>query len=140
MGKITSFRDLDVWKKGIEIVDLVYNLTKKFPLNEKYGLSQHLQKTAISIPSNIAEGFVRQHTKEYVQFCHIALGSCAELETQAIIAFRQNYLKQSDLDSLNSLLDHESKMIVNLIKSLRLRIKPQITNHESLVTNHKEFK
>ena len=83
---IKSYKDLDVWNKGIEIVDLVYDITAKFPKEEKYGLAAHMQKAAISIPSNIAEGHARQHTREYQQFCHIALGSCAELATQLTIA------------------------------------------------------
>ncbi len=79
--KVRSYRELDVWKKGIEIVDLVYEITKKFPNEERYGLATQMQRAAVSIPSNIAEGFARQHTKEYQQFCYISLGSCAELET-----------------------------------------------------------
>jgi four helix bundle protein len=86
--KISSYKDLEVWKKGIEIVDLVYEVTKRFPAEERFGLATHMQRTALSIPSNIAEGFARQHKKEYQQFCSIALGSCAELETQAIVAKR----------------------------------------------------
>ena len=90
--KIKSYKELDVWNKGIEIVDLIYESTSKFPQEERYGLAAHMQRTAISIPSNIAEGFARQHTKEYRQFCYIALGSCSELETQLIIAKRRNYV------------------------------------------------
>lgn len=98
--KIKSYRELDVWKKGIEIVDLVYAVTSKFPKEERYGLGTHMQRTAVSIPSNIAEGFSRQQTKEYQQFCYIALGSCAELETQMIIANRRNYLSNEDFAKL----------------------------------------
>ena len=116
--KIKSYRELDVWKKGIEIVDLVYKVTNKFPREERYGLAAHMQRTAVSIPSNIAEGFSRQHTKEYQQFCYIALGSCAELETQLIIAQRRKYLSNEDFTKLEEYLDHESRMLRNLIKSL----------------------
>ena len=77
---VSSYKDLKVWKKGIEIVDHVYEVTSQFPKEETYGLAAHMQRTAISIPSNIAEGHARQHTREYQQFCHIALGSCAELQ------------------------------------------------------------
>jgi four helix bundle protein len=84
--KIKSYKELDVWKKGIEIVDMVYTMTGTFPKEERYGLTTQMQRAAVSIASNIAEGFARQHTKEYQQFCYIALGSCAELETQLIIA------------------------------------------------------
>lgn len=117
--KIKSFKELDVWKKGIEIVDLVYEITNKFPEQERYGLTAHMQRTAISVPSNIAEGFARQHTKEYLQFCYVALGSCAELETQTIIAKRRNYVSGENLHTLEEYLDHESRMLMNLIKRLR---------------------
>jgi len=116
--KIKSYRELDVWKKGIEIVDLVYLVTSKFPKEERYGLTTHMQRTAVSIPSNIAEGFSRQHTKEYQQFCYIALGSCSELETQLIIAQRRNYLSDKDFSKLEDYIDHESRMLMSLIKSL----------------------
>jgi four helix bundle protein len=67
--KIKSYKELDVWKNGIEIVDLVYEVTNKFPMQERFGLAGHMQQTAVSIPSNVAEGFARQYTKEYRQFC-----------------------------------------------------------------------
>ena len=103
---IRSFKDLEVWKKGIEIVDLVYDITAQFPKEETYGLATHMQKTAISIPSNIAEGHARQHTREYQQFCHIALSSCAELVTQLIIAQRRKYVSNEDFVKLEDDLDH----------------------------------
>jgi len=117
--KIRSYKDLDVWKKGIEIVDLVYEVADQFPDGEKNGLASHIQKTAISIPSNIAEGFARQHTKEYIQFCYIALGSCAELETQLFIARRRNYVSSEHFSKLEDYLDHESRMLMSMIKSLK---------------------
>ena len=117
--KVKSFKEMEVWKKGVEIVDLVYEIISRFPEKERYGLSAHIQRTAISIPSNIAEGFVRQHTKEYQQFCYIALGSRAELETQIIIAKRRSYLSEEEFIKLEEYLDHESRMLMNLIKSLR---------------------
>lgn len=116
--KVKSYKDLEVWKKGIEIVDLVYEITSKFPKEEKYGLAGQMQKAAVSIPSNIAEGFSRQHTKEYQQFCYISLGSCAELNTQTIIAQRRRYMSAEDFKRLEEYLDHESRMLMNLIKNL----------------------
>jgi len=117
--KIKSYKELDVWKKGIEIVDVVYKMTGIFPKEERYGLATQMQRAAVSIASNIAEGFARQHTKEYRQFCYIALGSCAELETQLIIAQRRNYVLSEAFSELEDYLDHESRMLMNLIKSLR---------------------
>ena len=63
--KITSYKELDVWKKGVEIVDLVYEVTKRFPTEERFGLAAQMQRAAVSIPSNIAEGFARRYTKEF---------------------------------------------------------------------------
>ncbi|MBI5184588.1 MAG: four helix bundle protein [Nitrospinae bacterium] len=117
--KVKSFKELDVWKKGIEIVDWVYKITDDFPREEKSGLAKHMQRTAISIPSNIAEGFARQHTKEFIQFCHVALGSCAELETQLIIASRRNYISTENFNKIEEYIDHTSRMLMNLIKSLK---------------------
>lgn len=117
--KVQSYKELDVWKKGIEIVDLIYKITKQFPEDERFGLSAQMQRSAVSIPSNIAEGFARQHTKEYQQFCYIALSSCSELETQLIIAKRRDYVPEELFVKLEDYLDHESKMLMNLIKSLR---------------------
>ena len=122
--KVRSYKELNIWKKGIEIVDCIYAITENFPQNELYGLASQMQKSAISIPSNIAEGFARGHTAEYKQFLRIALGSCAELDTQLIIAHRRNYITQAKALNLQENLDHESRMIMNLIKSLRKNAKP----------------
>ncbi|MDT8303186.1 MAG: four helix bundle protein [Sedimentisphaerales bacterium] len=84
--KIKNFRDLDIWKKGIEIVRTVYETVNVFPKQESYGLNSQMQRSSVSIPSNIAEGFNRFHNKEYRQFLYMSLGSCAELETQIEIA------------------------------------------------------
>ena len=85
--KIKNFQDLRIWQKGIEVVKEIYILTKKFPKEELYGLTSQMRRSAVSIPSNIAEGFRRYHNKEYKQFLYIAMGSCAELETQIIISY-----------------------------------------------------
>jgi len=118
-AKIKGYKDLNVWQMGIEIVDRVYELIKNFPPEEKYALASQMQRAAVSIPSNIAEGFGRQYSKEYKRFCHHSLGSCSELETQLIIAKRRNYIDEDDFMKLEELLDHESRMLMNLIKSLR---------------------
>lgn len=84
---ILSFRDLDVWKNAMDLVDQVYSLTKNFPKEELFGLTSQTRRSAVSVPSNIAEGFDRKNTKEYLQFCHIALSSLSELDTQIEIAY-----------------------------------------------------
>ncbi len=117
--KVKTYKELNVWKKGLDIVDKVYKLTESFPSEERYGLSSQMQRCAVSISSNIAEGFTRHHTKEYIQFLYVALGSCAELETQLIVSNRRDYITQNDLEDLQEDIDHESRMLMNLIKSLR---------------------
>ncbi|MCX5698457.1 MAG: four helix bundle protein [Candidatus Omnitrophica bacterium] len=114
--KVRSYKELDVWKKGLDIVDKVYGLTKRFPDEEKYGLVTQMQRSAVSIPSNIAEGFARQHSKEYTQFLYVALGSCAELETHLIISNRRGYITQKELEDLQEEIDRESRMLMNLKK------------------------
>ena len=117
--KVKDYKDLKVWQKGIEIVDRVYTLTAKFPKEELYGLTLQMRKASVSIPSNVSEGFVRGHTNEYRQFLRVSLGSCAELDTQSIIANRRKYITKQELDDLAEDLNHESRMLVNLIKTLR---------------------
>jgi four helix bundle protein len=122
--KVKSYKELKIWKKGVEIVDRIYEIAEDFPQKELYVLTSQMQRSAISIPSNIAEGFARGHTAEYRQFLRTALCSCAELETQLIIAHRRNYTSQTKTESLQENLDHESRMIMNLIKSLNKNVKP----------------
>jgi len=116
--KVADYKELEVWKRGIKIVDRVYELMGNIPKDEKFGLAVHMQRTAISIPSNIAEGFVRQYTKEYMQFLYIALGSCAELETQLFITLKRGYINESDFVELEDELRQEMKMLNGLIRSL----------------------
>jgi four helix bundle protein len=116
--KIRNYKDLNIWKRSIELVKNIYEISNSFPKEELYVLTSQLRRTAISIPSNIAEGFSRFHNKEYRQFLYIALGSCAELETQIIIA---NYLKYLDDDKFNDIINESEvicKMISNLIKKI----------------------
>ena len=115
---IKSYQDLDVWKRSIALVKKIYMITKDFPKEEIYGLTNQMRRCAVSIPSNIAEGKTRQHVNEYIQFLYIALGSCAELESQIIIAKELEYLKESETEDLNG-LDEIGKMLRGLIKNLR---------------------
>ena len=116
--KIENFRDLDVWKLGMEIVIDVYKATRSFPKEEGYGLTGQMRRAAVSIPSNIAEGFNRYHDKEYRQFLYVALGSCADLETQIEASFLLQYIDQTIEHELLEKIDHESRMLRNLIKRL----------------------
>jgi len=116
---IRSYKDLDVWKRSIDLVKKIYLVTKDFPKDEIYGLINQMRKCAVSISSNIAEGKMRQHTNEYIQFLYIALGSCAELETQIIISRELGYINENEETEISEELDHIGRMARNLIKSLR---------------------
>lgn len=116
--KIRNFRDLGIWQLGKEIVREIYRVTKEFPREELYALTSQMQRAAVSIPSNIAEGFNRYHNKEYRQFLFLALGSCAELETQIEICGDLSYVSHSLKSVLLEKVDHESRMLRNLIKKL----------------------
>ena len=122
--KVKSYKELNVWKKGIEIVNRIYEITERFPHKENYGLSSQMQRAAVSISSNIAEGFVRGHTAEYRQYLRVALGSCAELDTQLVIVGEREYTSQTEILSIQKELEYESRMITNLIKSLMQNAKP----------------
>ena len=116
--KIKNFQDLRIWQEAIEVVKDVYILTKKFPKEELYGLTSQMRRSAVSIPSNIAEGFRRYHNKEYKQFLYIALGSCAELETQIIIANELDYTKDNSKTEVIEKIKYICRMTVKLINKL----------------------
>jgi len=116
--KIETYRDLNIWNLGINLVKDIYKLTEKFPKHEIYGIVSQMRRSAISIPSNIAEGFKRYHNKEYRQFLYITLGSCAELETQITISKELKYIQADTEAMLLDKLDHIGRMITNLLKKL----------------------
>ncbi len=97
---IRNFRDLRVWQAGMDLVEQVYLLTQTFPKHETYGLASQMQRAAVSIPSNIAEGHTREHSKEYLHYLSIARSSLAELQTQLEIAVRLKYCSPEQLAQL----------------------------------------
>ena len=106
-----NFKELKVWQKGIELVAIVYKSTSSFPEEEKYGLSAQMRRAAVSIPSNIAEGHLRKTAKDFKQFLSIARGSCAELETQIIIAHELDFIHGDNFENLSSKIEELSKML-----------------------------
>ncbi|WP_413999269.1 four helix bundle protein [Flavobacterium sp. W1B] len=90
-------KDLDVWKKSMDLVESIYKLTQKFPEVEKFGLTSQMRRAAVSIPSNIAEGAALKGNKELLQFLYIAIGSISELETQYLIAIRLDFVEKEDI-------------------------------------------
>ena len=114
---ILTYRDLDVWKNAMNLAENVYAATKDFPLEERYGLTSQIRRCAVSIPSNIAEGFMRKNTKEYVQFLHIALGSLGELDTQVELSMRIGFIKEEQ--NLNENITIIRKQLYGLLKVLK---------------------
>ena len=113
-----THKDLDVWKKSIEFVTEIYQVTNSFPKHELYGLTSQIRRSAISIPSNIAEGAARHHQKEFKQFLYISLSSSTELETQIIIAYNLEYINLSQYNLYIEKLEIISRMLQGLIKSI----------------------
>lgn len=118
MEKIRSFRDLVVWQHAMDLAQEVHRLSKVFPKEELYGLTSQTRRSAVSIPSNIAEGHARNTKGEYLQFLGVASGSLAELVTQLILAQRFNYLTEDHLSVLLAQCDKVGKMLSSLKKSL----------------------
>jgi four helix bundle protein len=115
---VKSYRDLIVWKKSVELVEDVYILTNGFSSSEKFGLTSQMRRSAVSIPSNIAEGWGRKRTGNYVQFLGIASGSLAELATQLEISFRLGYCGLERRNVLENKMNELSKMLFVLIRKL----------------------
>ncbi len=123
MGKFNKIEEIHVWKEAIELTEKVYEtVNKNNKLQRDFSLAEQLKKSAISIPSNIAEGFERESNKEFIRFLYIAKGSCGELRTQIYIAKKLGYLKGEEYHSLTNLSEKISKMIISLIKSLRQKL------------------
>jgi four helix bundle protein len=116
--KIKNFKDLKIWQGSMAFVEAVYKFTKIFPQEELYGITGQIRRAAVSIPSNIAEGFMRHHKKEFKQFLFIALASCAEVETQLIISNRLQYITKQELGELSEIIDKLNRMVMALIKKL----------------------
>jgi four helix bundle protein len=116
MNKIKTHKDLDVWKEAMELARLVYLITSKFPKEELYGLTQQIRRSAVSVPSNIAEGAARNSGKEFVQFLYISLGSLAELETQLLLSEKLGFLQENESETN---IERIRKMLIGLIKYLK---------------------
>ena len=121
MNKIKTFKDLNTWKEGHKLVLLVYRVTKTFPKEEKYGLTDQMRRCAVSITSNVAEGFSRQGKKEKIQFYYTAKGSLTELLNQLIISRDVNYISDDQFRALENQLDTVGKLLTGLIKSMKAK-------------------
>ena len=121
MTALKSYQELEVWRKSIDWVEMIYRASKSFPPEERFGVTSQLRRAAVSVPSNIAEGAARTGTGEFLQFLSVASGSLAEVETQLILAYRLMMLPEQELQELLNQAEVISKMLGGLKRSLQLK-------------------
>ena len=119
-----NHKDLIVWQKSMALVKRVYEVTRAFPHEEMFGLTSQMRRAAVSIPSNIAEGYGRIYDKERINFLSIAPGSASELETQLMISEDLGFTVNSDIAELSSLNNEVIRMLTSLIKGIRIGKSP----------------
>ena len=110
---------LDLWKKAMEMVARIYEVTREFPKEEIYGLTSQLRRAAVSVPSNIAEGLTRRSVAEKLHFLNISQGSCSEIDTQAEIALKLGFLTEERFDMLEEHLVHVQRLLGGIIRSIK---------------------
>ncbi len=115
---LKNYKELKVWQKSYKLCLHIYKVTKRFPKDEMYGLTSQIRRSAVSIPSNIAEGYGRKTTLEYVRFLYIAYGSVCELETQTMISGDLDYVDKKGLQELKEEIGDVERMLKAMIKSL----------------------
>jgi four helix bundle protein len=120
--KINSYRDLIVWQKAVLLVTEIYSISKKFPVEERFGLTSQMNRAAVSIPSNIAEGWGRELSKSYLQFLRISRGSVMELQTLLIVSKNLKFIPEVDFDSCWNKTEEVGKMLHGLITSIHKKI------------------
>jgi four helix bundle protein len=116
------YRQLLVWQKAMDLAVMCYDLTKPFPVEERYGLTSQIRRAAVSIPANIAEGHARFHTKEFLNHLSIARGSLAEVETELMIGQRVGFLLEENLTKVLALTDEIGRMTSGLRQSLEAKL------------------
>jgi four helix bundle protein len=123
---VNCYRELEVWQLGIKLTKQIYELTRTFPKHELYSLCNQMQRAAVSVPANIAEGHARSSTKEFLHHLSIARGSLAELETMLTIAEELQYCQSSATSTILQLCDRISRMMAGLRQSLLRRIENDV--------------
>jgi four helix bundle protein len=119
MSKVNSHKDLLVWQRSIDLVEIIYKVCQRLPNSEKWGLISQMQRAAVSVPSNIAEGYGRQATGEYRHHLSIARGSLMELETQLILTQRLSFIDLEDVNKILNEINQLSSMLASLVSRLR---------------------
>ena len=118
MKTMHNHKNLKIWQRSMDIVEMIYRETAVFPKEEKYGLTNQIRRASSSIPSNIAEGSSRKSKKEFNHFLSISLGSCYEVDTQLELAKRLSIMENEKADAILEELDQVEKMIIGFMKSL----------------------
>lgn len=131
MEKISSYRDLLVWQKSMDWTVKIYKITGTFPIDERYGLISQLRKSSSAIPSNIAEGFGRKTTKDYLRFLNIALASSYETLTQVELSFRVEFIPKTIFEEYF----YEGEEIGKMLNGLISKLESRILNNSTLTTN-----
>ncbi|MBW2589790.1 MAG: four helix bundle protein [Deltaproteobacteria bacterium] len=115
---LKNYKELKVWQRSYQLCLKIYKITKRFPNEEKYGLTSQIRRAAVSVPSNIAEGYGRKTTPEYIRFLYIAYGSNCEIETQILLSGDLGYIDTDKLEILQEGIGEVERMLKALIKSL----------------------
>ena len=115
---LRNYKELKVWQKSYDLCLKIYKITKRFPNGERYGLTSQIRRAAVSVPSNIAEGYGRKTTLEYIRFLYIAYGSNCEMETQILLSGDLGYIETGKLEILQEGIGEVERMLKALIKSL----------------------
>jgi four helix bundle protein len=119
---MSTFRDLLIWQKSMSLVTEIYQLTNSFPKEEIYGLTSQIRRSAISIPSNIAEGYGRDGNKDYLKFLNVSISSLFEMQTQLEIAYNLKYINEIQFNKINEVSKEVERMLGSFIRKIRERI------------------
>ncbi len=132
-----SYKDLVAWQQAMDLVELIYPASARWPQSELYGLVSQVRRAGVSVVSNIAEGQGRNSRGEFLQFLGTAKGSLLETETQILVAQRLKYLKEEEAQKILDKIDRVSRLLYGLMQSLKKADKPRTTNQEPQTTNQK---
>ena len=121
-GEIRSYRDLEAWRLAIRLTKVVYRMSEHFPSNERFGLTSQIRRAAVSIASNIAEGWGRGSTSDNARFLRMARGSMYEVETQGLIALELGFVEKDKFDFFEQTIDEAGRVLAGLIRSIENKL------------------
>jgi len=122
-GRVRSYKDLDAWRAGVRLVKSVYGISRSFPSDERFGLVSQVRRASVSVPSNIAEGWGRGSTQEYLRFLRMARASLFEVETQLIIAQELEFVTSEQVNEVQQEASEAGRILTGLIKSIENRLR-----------------